>query len=111
MKYSWDDSAVSFIDIFREVFKVELFSSDLSIELENVFSLIFEVGGGIKAFRDEETVAGFGSRDVSLRDSDELLLDVTYQLKGSLDFFLGVVGLDSCAHNGNIVVLFTDAMN
>lgn len=67
--------------------------------------------GGIEAFRDEETVSGLGSGNISFRNGDELLVDLAQHAQSSLDFLFGVVGLDGSADNGNIVVLSTDAMH
>ena len=101
----------SLIYVFGKVLKVKLFSSDLVVESEHIFSLIFEVRGGIEAVRDEEAVGGLGGGDVSLGNGNELLLNLAEHVEGNFNFLLWVVGLNSCAHNCNIIVFLADAVH
>jgi len=69
------------------------------------------VGCGIKAIGNVEPVVGLGGWDVSFGDGDELLLDLSTEIKGTLDFLHRVVGLNGGADDGNVVILLADAVN
>lgn len=47
---------LSLFNIFRKIFKIDVFSSDLLVNSEDGLSLCFKVTGGIKGIRDKHLI-------------------------------------------------------
>ena len=101
----------SFINVFRQVLKVNCFACNLSVELEHVFGLIFEVRGSIKSVWNKQTVVWFGSRYVSLWNSNEFFLDFAAKFQSALDLLLRVISLDCSTDDSYVVALFADTVD
>jgi len=71
----------------------------------------FEVALRVQWFGDENVIWVIGYWNELVWYGDELLFDWTYQVKSDLEFLLRVIGFDSGADDGNIVVFFADSVN
>jgi hypothetical protein len=101
----------SFVVVLGEVLEVEFLTGDFGVKSEDVFGFVFEVGGGVEAFGDEEAVSGFSRGDVAFGNGDELLLDLADEVEGDFDLLVGIVGLHGGADDGHVVVLLADAVH
>lgn len=101
----------SFLNVFREVHQIQVLSGYALVEVKHVFGLIFEVGSGVKACRDEETIVLARERDISLRDSHELLFDFSDHFQSHFNLLLWVIGLNGSADDGDVGIFFRNAVH
>jgi hypothetical protein len=106
--FDYFSQSQSFINIFRQVFKVYVFACNLSVQFKDVFCLVFKVGSGIEGVRYEEAVIWLSAGDVSLWNSDEFLLDGAKEFKSWLKLLVRIVCFDGCADNRNVVSLLAN---
>lgn len=69
------------------------------------------MGSGAEAVGDENSIVIGLDGLVPLSDSYKLLSDGANQVESNLDFLLGLVGLHNSADNGDVCVLFADAVD
>lgn len=72
---------ISLVYVLGQILEVQLLSSYLSVELQHILGFVFKVRGSIEAFWDEQAIRfSSGHWHISLRNSDELLLDLTAKI-------------------------------
>ena len=108
-----DNSIVrSFISVFGEVGQVQFFSANLFVHLKHVLGLALEVGSGVEAVGNEDSVIKVTFLClISFRNFGEFILNFSNDVEGNFDFFLGLVGLNSGADDSNVSILLTNAMD
>ena len=102
----------SFVYIFGEVGKIEILARNQPVEVEHILGLALEVGGGIEAVGDVDSILGVVLlRLISLRDLSELVLHLADDVEGHFDLLLGLVGLHGGADDGDVGVFLGDAVH
>jgi hypothetical protein len=103
-------SVVFLILIWFDV-KIQFFTNDLLINIENFFRSFFEMTGSIIGFGNPQV--GIGSINqwlIAIRDRYEHFEDLSKKTNWNLDFFLWSVCFDLGGDNGNIDSLGTNQM-
>ena len=106
----FDSQSFSLV-IFGEVGQIQLFTSDLLVKAQYIFSSRLEMWSSIETVRDKHSVTKVFNSLVSLGDSCELFPDWANQIESILQLLFWFIGLYDCADDGEISIFLANAMD
>lgn len=69
------------------------------------------MGSGIEAVGNENSIIEISFCFISFRNFGKFVIHFSNDIEGDFDFFLGLICFHSGAHDSNVGVLLTNAMN